>query len=179
MKLNMNEKEIEEFTNEILSFFEERMKYHFKKQYDMNLINAVVNLKNNSDIVEVERILEDLSAFMLTEKGDKLLSLYKRVSNILGQEIHEGEVIVSKFVSDIEKNLYSKLQEIELKISQSKETNEYYNCFELLIELEEPLSNLFDNLLIKDDNPGIAENRKALLHRIKNLFNSIANFELL
>lgn len=52
---NLKKDFLEEKTNEIIEFMEERLKHYFYKDYSRNLVNAVVDLKKEGSILATKQ----------------------------------------------------------------------------------------------------------------------------
>lgn len=165
--------------DEILKFLEERLKYYMKEDYNIDAINAAVDLSIDDDLYIVEKKIKALHYFMHSEKGDMLLHLYKRVTNILGGEEVPSVVDESKFTSIEERNLYDSVKEVIPKIAASLYIKDFESAFSILNLLEEVISKFFDNVLVNDTDVIVAQNRKSLLSQISNIFKQIARFEKL
>lgn len=163
----------------IISFLEERAKYHFKTNYDTALIDAVLNLNIEGNLNIIERKLLALKQFLAGNNGGDLLIIYKRAHNILAGNILKGEVDQSAFISQYEHELFFALQNTSNKIDRHIIKGEFTSALDLLIEMLKPVNNFFENLLVKDENQSIATNRLLLLQMITSLFDKLAKFNLL
>lgn len=159
----------------IISFFEERAKFYFKNEYDILLINAVLDL----NLVDTKFKLEALKEFLIEDAGKQLLNAYKRASNIIGNQKITGLVDVSLFSTQPEKELFEVIQKISPQIIDSIADKDYKKALNLLSSLLVPITSFFDNVLVNDSDSKIAENRLSLLHNICELFDKIAKFNRL
>ena len=159
----------------ITSFFEERAKFYFKNEYDILLINAVLDL----NFVSTKFKLEALKEFLIEDAGKQLLNAYKRASNIIGNQKITGLVDTSLFSTQPEKELFEVIQKISPQIIDSIADKDYKKALNLLSSLLVPITSFFDNVLVNDPDPKIAENRLLLLQDICDLFDKIAKFNRL
>lgn len=155
----------------IISFFEERAKFYFKNEYDISLINAVLDL----NLANIKFKLDALKEFLAKEDGKQLLNAYKRASNILGSQNIDGIVEPNLFSTQPEKELFEVTQKISLQIADK----DYDETLNLLQTLLTPITNFFDNVLVNDSDTKIAKNRLLLLQDICKLFHKIAKFNRL
>lgn len=160
-------------------FIEERAKFHFKNSYDISLINAVLDLGNEGDLVLIKLKLEALKAFLDTDKGDKLLNIYKRVNNILSGKSSQGSINSELFVEDAEKELFHKFTEISHEVTKTLAAKNFIATFNSLENLYDYIANFFDNIMVNVDDATITNNRILLLKEIENLFTKIAKFSQL
>ncbi|XVN41031.1 MAG: glycine--tRNA ligase subunit beta [Rickettsia endosymbiont of Argas persicus] len=159
----------------IISFFEERAKFYFKNEYDISLINAVLDL----NFANIKFKLDALKEFLEKEDGKQLLNAYKRASNILGNQNINGMVDTRLFNTQPEKELFEVTQKILPQITDSISSKDYSKALNLLQSLSTPITSFFDNVLVNDPDPKIAENRLLLLQDICRLFHKIAKFNRL
>lgn len=160
----------------IISFFEERAKFYFKNDYDIALINAVLDLRMEDELVSISLKLNALQKFLAEDAGKQLLNAYKRASNIIGDQKIIGLVDTSLFSTQPEKELFEVIQKISPQIIDSITDKDYKKALNLLSSLLVPTTSFFDNVLVNDPDPKIAENRLSLLQNICELFDKIAKF---
>ncbi|KHO02499.1 glycine--tRNA ligase subunit beta [Rickettsia felis] len=156
----------------ITSFFEERAKFYFKNDYDIALINAALDL----NLVDTKFKLDSLKEFLVEDAGKQLLNAYKRASNIIDGQKITGLVDASLFSTQPEKELFEVMQKISPQVTSSISDKDYNKALNLLSFLLTPITSFFDNVLVNDPDPKIAENRLSLLHNICELFDKVAKF---
>lgn len=155
----------------IISFFEERAKFYFKNEYDISLINAVLDL----NLANIKFKLDALKEFLEKEDGKQLLNAYKRASNILGSQNIDGAVEPNLFSTQPEKELFEVTQKLSLQIVDK----DYDKALNLLQTLLTPITSFFDNVLVNDSDQKIAKNRLLILQDVCKLFHKIAKFNRL
>lgn len=161
--------------SDIIQFIEDRLKNYWKDQYRHDLINAVVDFDKEDNLLLVKKKIDALQNFVSKNEANDLLSIYLRISNIIGDNLLT-KVQENLLKASEEKALYNKYLEVEPVAIKLMENCEYGKVFDLILSLKDPLTNFFDNVLVNDDDLAIAANRKALLGNIYNLFQGIANF---
>ncbi|WP_341794660.1 glycine--tRNA ligase subunit beta [Rickettsia endosymbiont of Rhinocyllus conicus] len=155
----------------IISFFEERAKFYFKNEYDISLINAVLDL----NLANIKFKLDALKEFLEKEDGKQLLNAYKRASNILGSQNIDGAVEPNLFSTQPEKELFEVTQKLSLQIVD-KDYDKALNLLQTLLTL---ITSFFDNVLVNDSDQKIAKNRLLILQDVCKLFHKIAKFNRL
>ncbi|WP_375326546.1 glycine--tRNA ligase subunit beta [Candidatus Tisiphia endosymbiont of Nemotelus uliginosus] len=163
----------------ILSFLAERAKYYFKDHYNMPLINAIIDFNIEEDLVISKRKIEALQKLLEGENGNNLLTIYKRANNILEGIDREGEINQDAFISNYEQQLFISLKYITKQVDYYIAERDFSAAFGILLEILKPINEFFDNLLVKDSDPIISNNRLLLLQIVKQLFNKLANFDIL
>lgn len=159
----------------IISFIEERIKFYFKNNYDISLINAVLDL----NLVDTKFKLDALKEFLAEDTGKELLNAYKRANNIISDQKITGLVDASLFSTQPEKELFEVMQKISLQVTDSISDKDYNKALNLLSSLLTPITSFFDNVLVNDPDSKIAGNRLLLLQDICNFFDKIAKFNRL
>ncbi|WP_375331781.1 glycine--tRNA ligase subunit beta [Candidatus Tisiphia endosymbiont of Temnostethus pusillus] len=163
----------------ILEFLEERAKYYFKNHYDISLINAVLDFDIERDLVISEIKLGALQKFLAGVDGENLLTIYKRANNILEGSNIEGEVDQKAFISQYEQQLFLSLGVISKQIDSSIVEKDFTKTLSLLLEILKPVNEFFDNVMVKDQDRNIANNRLLLLRMVTQLFDKLAKFSFL
>ncbi|WPY01311.1 Glycine--tRNA ligase beta subunit [Candidatus Trichorickettsia mobilis] len=167
--LNINDSNFSGF----IEFLQERVKFYFKEQYDLALINAVLDLRKQ-DLLTIAVKLEILQTFTGSNEGQALISAYKRINNILDNNFINTAIQPKLLQTTAEVELNEALNKIAEALTMTFATN-----LELLIKIIPYLDNFFDKVLVNDENPELRHNRLSLLYNIKQLFLQIANFDYL
>ncbi|WP_341755751.1 glycine--tRNA ligase subunit beta [Candidatus Tisiphia endosymbiont of Ptychoptera albimana] len=163
----------------ILEFLEERAKYYFKNHYDISLINAVLDFDIERDLVISEIKLGALQKFLTGVDGENLLTIYKRANNILEGSNIEGEVDQKAFISQYEQQLFLSLENVSKQIDRYIAEKDFTKTLSLLLEILKPVNEFFDNVMVKDQDRNIANNRLLLLRMVTQLFDKLAKFSFL
>ncbi|WP_341760965.1 glycine--tRNA ligase subunit beta [Candidatus Tisiphia endosymbiont of Thecophora atra] len=163
----------------ILDFLEERAKYYFKNHYDLSVINAVLDFDIEEDLVVSEIKLASLQEFLTKADGENLLTIYKRANNILEGSNIEGEVKQDAFISKYEQELFLSLGVISKQIDSYIVEKDFTKTLSLLLEIVKPVNEFFDNVMVKDKDHNIANNRLLLLRMVTQLFDKLAKFSFL
>ena len=165
--------------NQILQFLADRIKYFFKSEYSPDLVAATLDITKESNILSFASKINVLSNFIGSKNGEDLLQSYKRANNLLGKDKPIGKVDESAFISNHERELFDCIKANKENIEIALDKKDYKGSFELLASFHTPLSNFFENVLIKDKNESIAQNRTLLLEEIRRVFDQIAKFDKL
>jgi len=161
--------------NQIINFVEERYKHYLKEQgHTINQINAVIDFRKNDNLLCLRRNLLSLKDFLQSEDGERLLNSYKRINNILSNQSPVGEIDKHLF-NKYEKDLFEFVDNESKSISMAN----FYISLKTISNLKPIIDSFFDNVMVMDSDAKIANNRLLLLARTKQLFNKVANFDLL
>ncbi|ETS13977.1 hypothetical protein Q649_00605 [Bartonella quintana JK 73] len=170
--------------SDLLFFFHERLKIYLKEEgvrYDA--LEAVLN-KDADDFLLVARRVEALIAFINTSDGGSFLAAVKRIVNILENEIQKGSTIVNEINPELfseteEKQLYQVIIEAEKKVRDHINAINLSRALNTLAPLRKFIDAFFEKVLVNDKNPNIRTNRLALLKRIHNTTEAVADFSKL
>lgn len=158
---------------EILNFLLLRFKTQLQDmgiKYDT--IDAVLSV-NIDDICELKRRAKIVESFRDKNEFKRIVTLSKRVNNILKGVVNFKECNEDLLKETAEKELWiiSRSAKNRLRLSEN-----YKNSLEILLSLGEPIDKLFDDVLVMAKDRSIRENRLALLKFVSNLFYSLGNF---
>lgn len=152
----------------IEQFFVERLEGMLKINPSIirSVLNARINGKRVLNLKSIIRNAKALNAFF--EKSDKqaLVSLFKRVANILSDEIKPTHIDESLLKLPEEIALFQALKHIK---SQTL-TLEIDSQIAALFALKEPLEAFFNSVLVNDENSAIKTNRQMLVFSVHSEF---------
>ncbi len=136
---------------------------------DQNLVRAVTSVRSALEPLGVIRRVRELLRYRGSEVLADVYEAYRRVVKILPKGWEKREVEESLFREKEEADLWERVREKEAKDRISLED---------LASLKPYIDNLFEKVLIMDEDLKVRENRIALLLRTKEVFNRIADFSL-
>jgi glycyl-tRNA synthetase beta chain len=161
----------------ILLFLEDRAKFYFKSDYPIEIVNAILDLKLEPDLLTSSMKLEALKRLLETSEGEKLLSGYKRVSNILSNNTISGIIDPTLFRNEYEKLLYQKINQTRSELEQILKQNNFQEALKVLAGLAAPIADFFEHVMVMDNEEKVARNRLMLLSHVKDIFTQIARFD--
>ncbi len=119
-----------------------------------------------------EKLL-DLAKFRASPNYEGLLTLFKRVENIIGPELSFDEVIIeqSYFENEEEKKLWMLKKDLDVTISSmEREGHSFYQVLALLSKYEKVLDGFFAKVLVNHQDKRIRSNR---IHLLKSVYQQI------
>jgi glycyl-tRNA synthetase beta chain len=166
---------------DLLSFFHDRLKVFLRDtgaRHD--LIDAVVTPQSD-DLLQIVRKVRALQALVESADGTNLLAGYKRAANILSAEAKKGTAVAASvdaalFETPEEKALFSALSGAENSASAAIASEAYEEAMSALATLRAPIDAFFDRVMVNADDAKIRANRLALLSRIRDAVNAVADF---
>lgn len=165
----------------LTGFIYERMAGQLREQdYTPQQIEAVI-ARQPQFLNEIPRRLAALRAFSALPEAESLAGANKRVSNILKKA--EGEIVdaitLDLLQEPAELGLYTALNEVALKADKAFEHGEFEVALQELAVLKIPVDAFFDQVLVNTEDPTLRANRFALLARLQQAMNRVADISKL
>lgn len=159
----------------ILDFILSRLESYLQSKGKTDIINAVLSL-NDGNIYRNYLKVKALSQLRNLPDYENVIMVFKRVGNIIPEDLKFSNANVNLLVSQSEKELYKKFIEIKDKFKQFIENKNYDKALGLLLELKPYIDRFFDNVMIMVEDEKLKNNRLSLLKEINDLFRNIADF---
>ena len=170
-------------TNDLLTFFHDRLKVFLKDQgIRHDIIDAVLSMPGNDDLVLLVNRATALNDVLKTQDGTNLLQGLKRAGNILTQAEEKDGVEYSfgadpKFAeTDAERALFAALDKAEPAIREAVRLEDFQAATQGIATLRAPIDAFFEAVQINSDNQILRRNRLNLLSRIREAGRLIADF---
>ena len=165
----------------LTNFFYERLFNYLK---DLGYSNEMVDALVSSKPAQIHDILERLQAiseFIKLKESDTLSSANKRASNILkkADNITNNPVVVSLLIENEEIMLHKVLLDLEPKINQCLDKNDFVSALKNLVILNAPINNFFEKVMVNTDDTKIKNNRYSLLYKLRQNLNCVADISKL
>ncbi len=171
----------EKLQTEIRHFINQRAKNHFQALgFTVELINAASSAPwTTFDDLYVR--LRALVEFMGSEAGSSLAAANKRIGNILRKAEHDviGEINEDALLLGEERRLFDELIASESDLVPLLAKGAYDAALGRLAALRTPVDRFFDEVMVMDEDRRTRTNRLALLSRLKQQFDQIADLSVL
>jgi glycyl-tRNA synthetase beta chain len=165
----------------LLGFFADRLAVSLRDQgYSAQEVDAVLALAPQR-LGDVPRRLEAVRAFAALPEAASLAAANKRVGNILKKI--EGELPTA--VNDAllqepaEQALAQALAAVQPQADRLFEQHDYAGSLQALAALKAPVDAFFDGVMVNADDAALRANRQALLHRLHQAMNRVADLSRL
>ena len=167
---------------DLLSFFHDRLKVSLRDagaRHD--LVDAVLTA-DSSDVLEITRRVEALTALLSSPDGKNLLAGYKRAANILtAEEKKDGKgygAVSDKglFTLDAETGLANAVKHADAEAAARVKANDYRGAIAALATLRGPVDAFFEQVLVNDKDPAVRVNRLHLLAALRDTMHLVADF---
>lgn len=172
----------ENVVDDCIQFIEDRLKSFYQEQNIATEILQAVLATKPKNLLDIDKRIKALAKFTQEDIAQSLAAANKRVSNLL-KKLPEENVdikIDKKLLSDAaEQALYDAVQQTEKNIEPFIKAHQYEQALLELSQLNQPLNDFFENVMVMADDEAIKNNRLCLLAHLKALFNQVADIALL
>lgn len=173
----------DELGGALYSFISERARRYFLDR-DAALATETfdaVLARQPSSLVDFERRLDAVQAFIKLESASSLAAANKRIANILKQAGDQGDSTVKeKLLKDAaELELWSALKAARETLQPMLEQHEYTGALSELAKLRSVVDRFFDDVMVMAENKATRNNRLALLTELRALFLDVADISRL
>ncbi|NOY86423.1 MAG: glycine--tRNA ligase subunit beta [Deltaproteobacteria bacterium] len=156
-------------------FFRGRLQNLFTgKGHRYDLVQAVLE-EQWEDPVDAAARLEALGEFAQQAGFADLMLSFKRVMNIIPADF-EGTLNRNTLSERAEKELLAAADSVGSQVEGMLRAGDYLGALNALAALKTPVDGFFDGVMVMDKDPGIRENRLAILAMVSSLFERIADF---
>ena len=168
---------------DIINFLRDRTKNLLKEKKIRNdIIEAAANTYMGDEFLSLYDKCLVMNKNFSRDIGKQVVSVYKRVSNIVNQESAqnnqkiEGRPNSILFKKQEEKLLFEKINEIRKYFSKAIKYESYEQTLKVLAETKLTTDNFFDNVIVNDENSDIKKNRLELLQMFCKTYNNFIDF---
>ena len=169
---------IGETVDKVYNFIQNRVSRMLDEEgFAKDVVAAIVDVSIDN-VPDVWKRAAALNALKSLPDFEPLAAAFKRVVNIIKKagEVDSASLDESLFEGDAERALLSELKEIEAKVEKELETGGYDKALQHMATLRGPVDRFFEDVLVMAEDEKVRANRLALLKRIADLFETIADF---
>lgn len=166
----------------ISDYFTARLKAMYIEKGINNTVIQSVQVLPLSVPLDIAARINAVQNFNELEQAESLAAANKRVANILSKNAanYNLEKIQQQLLKEsAEINLLEQIEIISPEVTDYCEQQNYSQALSLLVQLKPAIDNFFDSVMVMDEDENLRQNRLALLHRLRNLFLSIADISYL
>jgi len=173
----------EALPGEIYGFITDRLRRYFLDRdpgLDTETFDAVM-ARQPASLVDFERRLQAVQAFLGLDEAQSLASANKRIANILRQAGGSGAAeIKQKLLEEgAETDLHRALADASTTVRPLLDERRYTEALRELAGLREPVDRFFDDVMVMVDDEATKNNRLALLGELRALFLDVADISRL
>jgi glycyl-tRNA synthetase beta chain len=168
---------------ELYGFITDRLRRYFLDRdpgLDTETFDAVM-ARQPTSLVDFERRLQAVQAFLRLDEAQSLASANKRIANILRQAGKtEAAEIKQKLLEDgAEASLYEALTTASDTVRPLLNDRRYTEALQELAALRAPVDRFFNDVMVMVDDEATKNNRLALLGELRALFLDVADISRL
>jgi glycyl-tRNA synthetase beta chain len=165
----------------LLQFFSDRFRsFATNNGIATDTFLSVIETGITSPSVAFEK-MKAVTHFRTAPEAASLASANKRVSNILNKQAGNASLQFDKqhLVDSAEKQLSHALENIDTHFQSLINNASYKEALLLLADLNQPINQFFDEVMVMTEDETLRNNRLALLQKVRSLFLQIADIALL
>ncbi len=166
----------------VLNYMLERFKAWYEEDNIAPEVFMAVSAKQLSQPLDINIRVNAVNSFSQLTEAQALAAANKRVSNILSKLEDEsaiGEVNGNLLSEEAEKVLADKVQSKANEVAPLFVDKQYQQALAALADLQQPVDDFFDHVMVMVDDDAIKNNRLALLKQLRSLFLEVADISLL
>ena len=172
---------VKDASAELLNFFLDRLRVMMREAgYSAQEVEAVL-VKRCMKLADIKSRLAAVKSFTALPEAESLTAANKRIGNILKKIEGEKptEVKPELFTEPAEKALYEALGNHEPIADALYEKGEFSAMLGSLTPLKTPVDTFFADVMVNAEDPAVRANRQALLMKLYNLMNRVAELSAL
>lgn len=163
---------------EVYEFILERYRNQLQADHSKAVIDAVLAVNPPLDQIP-ERIVA-IEAFSKLDEAESLAAANKRISNLLRRSEDEVAKFDEALLQDeAEKNLFTTLQAVEPQAIACFNHKDFTGGMSLMATVRPAVDGFFNDVMVMTEDAAIRANRLALLQRLHNTMNFIADISRL
>ncbi|MCD4819818.1 MAG: glycine--tRNA ligase subunit beta [Candidatus Cloacimonetes bacterium] len=163
----------------VINYFKQRIAWFLEQnEIQQDVIQSVIHIKFKN-VLDVYQRASALQEYKTHTDFIKLITGFKRVSNIIREVKEFQDLKVDLLQEKDEIELYQQLEILFDKVKQYLNKKDYSLIFAEFVNLNEYIDNFFDNVLVNTENKNLKNNRYSLLNHIRKIFLSVADLALI
>ncbi|MHB8424231.1 MAG: glycine--tRNA ligase subunit beta [Gammaproteobacteria bacterium] len=166
---------------DVFNFMIERLRTYYVDSGMRSDVFAAIRAQQPHRPLDFHHRVQAVNAFLALPQAASLAVANKRIANILRQagRRQQVEVLAAKFNMPEEHALHEKILALRQDIAPLLEKGDYAETLRRLAALRTPVDKFFEAVLVMDTDPGVRENRLALLASLSALFLHTADLSLI
>ncbi|PCJ35727.1 MAG: glycine--tRNA ligase subunit beta [Cellvibrionales bacterium] len=171
----------EETSEQVLTYMLERFRSWYEEDKIRPEVFFAVMAKSPTRPLDIHRRVQAVNGFSQLPEARNLASANKRVSNILSKQDSEMSTTVdaSLLLEPAEKALAEQLAQLSETLKPLIVDKDYSQILQQLAQLQQPVDDFFDQVMVMADDLALRQNRLAILSQLRELFLEVADVSLL
>ena len=171
----------EETSEQVLTYMLERFRSWYEEDRIRPEVFFAVMAKSPTRPLDIHRRVQAVNDFSQLPEARNLASANKRVSNILSKQEAEiaSNVDSALLHESAEKALAEQLANLSTTLQPLIADKDYSQILQQLAQLQQPVDDFFDQVMVMADDLALRQNRLAILSQLRELFLEVADVSLL
>ena len=171
----------DELVDTVLGYMLDRFRAFYEDAQIPAEVFQAVNAKQISVPLDIDLRVKAVFEFSKLPQAQALAAANKRVSNILSKQAGEIDAALNSdlLAEAAEKDLAEAIIAKASVVAPMYVGHQYTEALASLADLQQPVDNFFDNVMVMCDNPALQQNRLALLRQLRGLFLEVADISYL
>ena len=171
----------DELVEQVLSYMLDRFRAFYEDADIPAEVFQAVTAKQLSQPLDIHQRVLAVNEFSKLPQAQALAAANKRVSNILNKQNASANAVVHSDLlqEDAEKNLARAISAKAELVTPLFATREYTKALAALADLQQPVDEFFDNVMVMCEYQALQQNRLALLQQLRGLFLEVADISYL
>ena len=167
-------------TNDVLAFLYDRLRGLLRERgFAQHEVEAVV-AQNPDVLANVLERLQAVQAFAAVPEAQALAAANKRIGNVLKKADSVASNVDASLLSlAAEQTLYAAMQASEPNVSASYASGDFTSALLQLAKLRDAVDAFFNDVMVRDENLQLRNNRLALLQQLHGMMNQVADISKL
>jgi len=161
--------------DEVHNYLLDRLRYYLRdNNFKVSLIESVIT-SSPTRFDDLFQRLQALKEFINKPEAESLITIGKRIRNILKSVSQLPQIDESLFIENSERDLYQCFQKNQNIMIENFNKGDFLKYLQVAISFETPLANFFDQVMVMVENSKLRNNRLSLLNQINQLINKVGN----
>lgn len=171
----------DELVDTVLGYMLDRFRAFYEDAQIPAEVFQAVNAKQISVPLDIDLRVKAVYEFSKLPQAQALAAANKRVSNILSKQAGGIDAALNSdlLAEAAEKDLAEAIIAKASVVAPMYVGHQYTEALASLADLQQPVDNFFDNVMVMCDNPALQQNRLALLRQLRGLFLEVADISYL
>ena len=176
-----NNSELITITEKLVIYMLDRLRAFYEDANIPAEVFQAVNAKQLTRPLDINQRVLAVNEFSKLPQAQALAAANKRVSNILSKQPNLVNAAVNKelLVEQAEINLDKAVREKYQDVLPLFENREYTKALAALANLQKPVDDFFENVMVMCDDQDLQQNRLTLLGHLRGLFLEVADISYL
>lgn len=163
---------------EVQAFVYERYRNQLNNDFDRNVVDAVLALE--PPLHQVHARVQACADFARRPEAESLAAANKRIANLLKKADEKpGDVDTGKLSETAEQALYTAISELEPQAQAQLAQGDFTASLATMAQARAAVDTFFNDIMVMADDPAIRANRLALLAKLHQVMNQVADISRL